>query len=92
MGITQCSSTSWLSAAAPSAETASVRTPRRLPPVVAQGRYVADRIAGAEFLSLDSDTHLICVSDFLDELAAAMTEFLERVLSEHLPSRLTPAS
>ena len=47
---------------------------------VAQGRYVADRIAGSEFLLLDSDIHLICVSDVLDELARAMTAFLERVL------------
>ena len=30
---------------------------------VAQGKYVADRIAGADFLPLDSDVHLICVSD-----------------------------
>ena len=48
---------------------------------VAQGRYIADRIAGAEFLLLDSDIHLICVSDVLEELAGAMTAFLERVLA-----------
>jgi DNA-binding SARP family transcriptional activator/pimeloyl-ACP methyl ester carboxylesterase len=53
---------------------------------VAQGRYVADRIAGAEFLLLDSDIHLICVSDVLDELAGAMRAFLERVLSGEQPT------
>ncbi len=46
---------------------------------VAQGRYVADRIADTEFVLLDSDIHLICVSDVLDQLAGAMTAFLERV-------------
>jgi DNA-binding SARP family transcriptional activator/pimeloyl-ACP methyl ester carboxylesterase len=51
---------------------------------VAQGKYIADRIPGAEFLLLDSDIHLICVSDALPEFAGAMTGFLERVLSpEH---------
>jgi pimeloyl-ACP methyl ester carboxylesterase len=48
---------------------------------VALGRYVADRIAGAEFIVLDSDIHLICVSDVLDQLAAAVTAFLARVAS-----------
>jgi DNA-binding SARP family transcriptional activator/pimeloyl-ACP methyl ester carboxylesterase len=48
---------------------------------VAQGKYVADQIPGAEFLPLDSDVHLICVSDVLPEFAGAMTDFLERVLS-----------
>ncbi|MDQ1397732.1 MAG: eukaryotic-like serine/threonine-protein kinase, partial [Acidimicrobiaceae bacterium] len=48
---------------------------------IAQGQYVAERIAGAEFLPLDSDIHLICVSDVLDQFAAAMTDFLERVQS-----------
>jgi DNA-binding SARP family transcriptional activator/pimeloyl-ACP methyl ester carboxylesterase len=48
---------------------------------VAQGRYVADHIAGAEFVSLDSDIHLICVSDVLEQLAEAMTAFLGRVVS-----------
>jgi DNA-binding SARP family transcriptional activator/pimeloyl-ACP methyl ester carboxylesterase len=46
---------------------------------VAQGRYIADRIPGAKFVAFDSDIHLICVSDVLDELAAEMTAFLERV-------------
>jgi pimeloyl-ACP methyl ester carboxylesterase len=64
---------------------------------LAQGQYVADRIAGAEFISLDSDIHLICVSDVLDELAAAMTSFLERVAPPEerfalpRPNALSPA-
>jgi DNA-binding SARP family transcriptional activator/pimeloyl-ACP methyl ester carboxylesterase len=45
---------------------------------VAQGRYVADHVAGAEFLPLDSDIHLICVSDVLDQLADAITDFLHK--------------
>jgi DNA-binding SARP family transcriptional activator/pimeloyl-ACP methyl ester carboxylesterase len=44
---------------------------------VAQGRYVADHIDGAEFVSLDSDVHLICVSDVLDQLAAHVRRFLD---------------
>jgi DNA-binding SARP family transcriptional activator/pimeloyl-ACP methyl ester carboxylesterase len=44
-----------------------------------QGKYLADRIPGAELVVLDSDIHLVCVSDVLDELAAAMTGFLDRV-------------
>jgi pimeloyl-ACP methyl ester carboxylesterase len=43
-----------------------------------QGKYLADRIPGAELVVLDSDIHLVCVSDVLDQLAAAMTTFLER--------------
>lgn len=46
---------------------------------VAMGRYVADHIAGAEFVALDSDIHLICVSDVLDELAAHMRRFVDRL-------------
>ena len=46
---------------------------------VEQGRYVADHIAGAEFLPLHSDIHLICVSDVLGELGDAMAGFLHRL-------------
>jgi pimeloyl-ACP methyl ester carboxylesterase len=60
---------------------------------VTQGKYIADQIAGAEFLPLDSDIHLICVSDVLDEFAGAMTAFLERVLSpQERTSSLASAS
>ncbi|MBK5308190.1 MAG: alpha/beta fold hydrolase, partial [Frankiaceae bacterium] len=46
---------------------------------LAQGRYVAEHIPGAEFVTLDSDIHLICVSDVLDELAAHIRSFLDRL-------------
>lgn len=46
---------------------------------VGQGRYVAEHIPGAEFVTLDSDIHLICVSDVLDELAEHIRRFLDRV-------------
>ena len=46
---------------------------------VAQAQYVADHIPGAEFVVLDSDVHLICVSDVLDELGDHMRRFLQRV-------------
>jgi DNA-binding SARP family transcriptional activator/pimeloyl-ACP methyl ester carboxylesterase len=46
---------------------------------VGQGRYVADHIAGAEFVTLDSDVHLICVSDVIDQLAGHMHRFVGRV-------------
>jgi pimeloyl-ACP methyl ester carboxylesterase len=46
---------------------------------VAQARYVADRIAGAEFVPLDSDIHLICVSDVIDEVADHVEGFIERL-------------
>jgi len=46
---------------------------------VEQGRYVAEHIAGAEFVSLDSDIHLICVSDVLAELAGLIEGFVDRL-------------
>lgn len=46
---------------------------------VAQGRFVADHIKGAEFVSLDSDVHLICVSDVLEDVADHIETFLARV-------------
>jgi len=43
---------------------------------VAQGRYVAEHIAGAELVELDSDVHLICVSDVLEQIADHVERFL----------------
>ena len=43
-------------------------------------RYIAERIAGAEFVALDSDVHLICVSDVIDELADAIESFICRIV------------
>lgn len=52
---------------------------------LAQGKYMADRIPGAEFIELDSDIHLVCVSDVLDQLAVSITTFLDRVASPIVP-------
>jgi pimeloyl-ACP methyl ester carboxylesterase len=46
---------------------------------VAQARYLAERIPGAELVTLDSDVHLICVSDVLDELADHVHAFIGRL-------------
>jgi pimeloyl-ACP methyl ester carboxylesterase len=44
------------------------------------GRFVADRISGAEFVALDSDVDLICVSDVIDEMAHEIGEFIQRIV------------
>jgi len=45
---------------------------------VTQGRYLAEHLPNAEFVTLDSDVHLICVSDVLDQLAEHIRGFLAR--------------
>ena len=53
---------------------------------VEQGRYVADHIDGAEFVVLDSDVHLICVSDVLGDLATHIQGFVDRLPDDvHAP-------
>lgn len=52
---------------------------------VAWGRFMADRIPGAEFVALDSDVDLICVSDVIDETAHEIGEFIQRTV--HSPTR-----
>ena len=42
------------------------------------GRFVADRIPGAEFVALDSDVDLICVSDVIDDMAREIHAFIRR--------------
>lgn len=54
---------------------------------VAWGRFMADRIPHAQFVALDSDVDLICVSDVIDELAQHIGEFIERTVD---PSETTP--
>ena len=44
------------------------------------GRYVAERVCGAEFVELESDVHLICVSDVIDQLTDAIEGFVRRVV------------
>lgn len=43
------------------------------------GRYVAEHIEGAEFVPLDSDVDLICVSDVIEDLADHMAGFINRL-------------
>jgi DNA-binding SARP family transcriptional activator/pimeloyl-ACP methyl ester carboxylesterase len=52
-----------------------------------QGRYLAEHIPGAEFVVLDSDVHLICVSDVITELAEHVRSFIDRVTSTSAPTR-----
>lgn len=47
---------------------------------VAQARYIADHVPGAEFVGLDSNVHLICVSDVIDELTDAIESFIKRIV------------
>jgi pimeloyl-ACP methyl ester carboxylesterase len=46
------------------------------------GRFMADHIPGAEFVALDSDVDLICVSDVIEEMAQHIGEFVRRALHE----------
>jgi hypothetical protein len=39
---------------------------------------MAERIPHAEFVALDSDVDLICVSDVIDEMAHEIGEFIQR--------------
>lgn len=43
------------------------------------GQYLASHIPRAELVVLDSDIHLICASDVIDELADHVAEFLARL-------------
>jgi pimeloyl-ACP methyl ester carboxylesterase len=53
---------------------------------VAHAGYMADHIPRAELVTLDSDVHLICVSDVIDELTDAVEGFLRRVVYEAAPT------
>ncbi len=56
------------------------------------GRFMADRIPGAEFVALDSDVDLICVSDVIDEMAQEIGAFIRRaVLAPDLEEDVEPA-
>jgi pimeloyl-ACP methyl ester carboxylesterase len=57
---------------------------------VAWGRFMADRIPDAEFVALDSDVDLICVSDVIDELSRHIGEFVDRVLSSATSTHVEP--
>ena len=49
---------------------------------VAWGRFLAQRIPRAEFVGLDSDVHLICVSDVITEMADEIAAFVGRSVPE----------
>jgi DNA-binding SARP family transcriptional activator/pimeloyl-ACP methyl ester carboxylesterase len=51
------------------------------------GRFMADHIPGAEFVGLDSDVDLICVSDVIDVMAEEVGSFIRRVVldAEEIP-------
>jgi DNA-binding SARP family transcriptional activator/pimeloyl-ACP methyl ester carboxylesterase len=49
---------------------------------IEMARYMAERIPGAELVTLDSDVHLICVSDVIDELSDAIEGFFSRVVQQ----------
>jgi DNA-binding SARP family transcriptional activator/pimeloyl-ACP methyl ester carboxylesterase len=46
------------------------------------GRFMAERIPGAEFIALDSDIDLICVSDVIPDMAEEVAAFVVRALPE----------
>ena len=45
---------------------------------VAWGRFLATRIPRAEFVALDSDVDLICVSDVIDDMGEEIDSFIRR--------------
>jgi len=53
---------------------------------VAWGRFMADRIPHAEFVALDSDVDLICVSDVIDEMAQEIGDFIHRTVHSPDPT------
>ena len=52
---------------------------------VAWGQYLAEQIPGAQFVALDSDVDLICVSDVIDEMAAHIGHFIEHEVTGRPP-------
>jgi pimeloyl-ACP methyl ester carboxylesterase len=57
---------------------------------IAWGRFLAERIPNAEFVALDSDVDLICVSDVITEMAAEIAAFVGRVVPESLEHASQP--
>jgi pimeloyl-ACP methyl ester carboxylesterase len=66
-----------------SAPTLVLHPERDIVAPVAWGRFMADRIPNAEFVALDSDVDLICVSDVIDDMAQHIDEFIQRTV--HTP-------
>jgi hypothetical protein len=64
---------------------------RELIAPVTWGRYMAERVPGAEFVALDSDVDLICVSDVITEMAEEIAAFVARALPKDAPDMLERA-
>jgi DNA-binding SARP family transcriptional activator/pimeloyl-ACP methyl ester carboxylesterase len=47
---------------------------------VAHAHHIAEHVRGAEFVGLDSNVHLICVSDVIDQLTDAIESFIGRIV------------
>jgi DNA-binding SARP family transcriptional activator/pimeloyl-ACP methyl ester carboxylesterase len=62
-----------------SAPTLVVHPERDIIAPVEWGRFLAERIPDADFVGLDSDVDLICVSDVIPELAEHIAAFIERI-------------
>jgi pimeloyl-ACP methyl ester carboxylesterase len=58
---------------------------------VAMGRYIAEHVEGAELVVLDSDIHLVCVSDVLDQVGEHVRDFLDRYLVETVAPEVATA-
>jgi DNA-binding SARP family transcriptional activator/pimeloyl-ACP methyl ester carboxylesterase len=65
-----------------SAPTLVVHAARDVIVPVGQARYMAERIPGAQFVTLDSDVHLICVSDVIEELTDVVGSFVDRIAGQ----------
>jgi DNA-binding SARP family transcriptional activator/pimeloyl-ACP methyl ester carboxylesterase len=57
-----------------------VHAERDLIAPIGMAHHLAEHVSGAELVTLDSDVHLICVSDVIEELTDAIQDFLDRVL------------
>jgi pimeloyl-ACP methyl ester carboxylesterase len=50
---------------------------------VDRGRWIADRLPDARFVPVDSDIHLLCLSDVIDVVAAEITDLAHRVMPDN---------
>lgn len=58
---------------------------------VGQAEYLAERIPGAKLVTLDSDVHLLCLSDVLGETGDAIERFLGEAVRRRAPDSGAPA-
>lgn len=50
---------------------------------VDRGRWIADHLPDARFVPVDSDIHLLCLSDVIDVVAAEITDLAHRVMPDN---------